>query len=113
MEIKEKSRDNLTKQDLYNLITAPDAKKLSEMEDQEVTIVDWVICTDVNQSTGEMVDLLNILDNNGQVYATNSPTVIRTFKDIINCFGRDFNTIKVFSGTSNRGRKYFMCKYVK
>lgn len=111
MKIIKTSREDLSKKELYFLITDPQIQKMSDLEDTEICVKDFVEYEDVNNTTGEIYTVISIATDLG-TFATNSKTFIECFERIVECFGSDFNTIKVFKATSNKGRKFLQCSYV-
>ena len=111
MEIIKKSREDLNKKELYNMIDNPDISKMSGLAGEDVDVIDWVMYRSVSISTGEEHDVLSIVTSTG-TYATNSPTFIEAFTRIVECFENDFSKIKIFENKSKRGRNFLMCKYV-
>ncbi len=111
MTIIKRSREDLTKADLYKMVTDKTIKKMSTVTGQNLDIEDYVIYEEVNNSTGEIMRILSVKTKTG-AYATNSPTFIESFEKIIECFGSDFKTIGVLEDTSRAGRKYIQCTYI-
>ena len=112
MEILRKSREDMTKKDLYFLVTSPEIKKMRELAGTRVTLIDWVMFNSVDRETGELYKVISIKTDSG-VYATNSPTMIDTFEQILACFGDDFSSINIFEGKSSKGRSFLMCSYAE
>lgn len=110
MEIIKKSRETLDKKDLYMMLTSKAIKKMSEAP-ETLKIEDYVIYNDVRRDTGEIQKLISIKSDQG-VFASNSITFIECFESIVECFGSDFKTIKIFKEKSNRGREFLNCTYV-
>lgn len=111
MEIINKSRE-LTKEETYFLTKARDIQKMQTCVDQQLDIDCWIIYQDTN-SDGEIHDIFSLRTPEGETFATNSPSFIKAFLDILDCFSReDVHTIKVQNGTSKAGRKYLYCVYV-
>lgn len=112
MEILRKSRENMDKKDLYFLVTSPEIKKMRELSGSTVNLIDWVLFNSVDRETGELYKVISIKTDSG-VYATNSPTMIEAFEQIVECFGNEFNSINIFEGKSNKGRSFLMCSYAE
>lgn len=113
MTITMRSRETLTPVELYKLTKNATVQKLSSCEnDVPFTVGDWVIYEDVSLGTGEVREILS-LELGGVNYATNSPTFIREFKDIVEVFGADSmpELVKV-TGVSKAGRTYMTCVVV-
>lgn len=112
MEILRKSREDMNKKDLYFLVTSPEIKKMRELSGSTVNLIDWVLFNSVDRETGELYKVISIKTDSG-VYATNSPTMIEGFEQIVECFGNEFNAINIFEGKSNKGRSFLMCSYAE
>ena len=111
MNIIKKSREDLSNKELYFLLTDPQIQKMGDLENTEINIKDFVEYEDVSKTTGEIYTVISVSTDLG-TFATNSKTFIECFERIVECFGSDFRTIKVFKGTSNKGRKFLQCSYV-
>lgn len=112
MEIINKSHE-LSNEETYFLTKARDIQKMQSVVDQELDITSWVIYTDTNEN-GEIRDILSLRTAEDETFATNSPSFIKAFLDILECFRReDIHTIKVLNGVSKAGRKYLYCVYVR
>lgn len=110
MNIINQSRE-LTKQETYFLTKAQNILKMSALKGQTVDISMWVIYEDVNQK-GEPQTVFSLMTPEHEVYATNSPSFVRCFTDILECFDpEEINRIQVISGTSNAGREFLTCVY--
>ena len=57
--------------------------------------------------------VLSIMDDQGVIYSTNSPTFIREFSDAYDVFGaEDIHHVEIVGGKSKAGRNYITCKYI-
>ena len=102
----------LTKEEKYFLTKAQDVQKMTEAVDQVLDLQAWAIYTDHN-SDGEEVELFAMLTEDGDKFATNSPTFIGAFREILDIFEPDeVKRLKVMSGTSKNNRTYITCAYV-
>lgn len=110
MEILRMSREDLSKKDKYFLVTSPEIKKMKELAGESIELIDWIIYNTVDRETGETYKVLSISTAKG-TFATNSPTMIESFEQIIECFDNDFKVINIFTGKSNKGREFLMCSY--
>ena len=105
------SSENLNPKAIYNLTKSPKTRKISEAVGQVLTVDKWVIYEDADKKTGEARELLAI-DTGAEVFATNSPTFIESFRsgrELFVQYGADVKTIEVISGTSKNGRNYMDC----
>lgn len=112
IEMKSSSRE-LTKVERYRLTLSPEIKTVQDLEDGAIIDV-TAFCefNDVNESTGEVANLLGILDKNGNSYVTQSVTFRRSFNDIADIFSEDADydfKIKKISGVTKAGRPYVNC----
>lgn len=112
IEMKSTSRE-LTKVERYQLTLSPEIKTVQDLEDGSVIDV-TAFCefNDVNDQTGEIANLLGILDKNGNSYVTQSATFRRSFMDIADIFADEAEysfKIKKISGTTKAGRPYVNC----
>ena len=108
------SKGNLTAAEQYYLTAAPNIQKMSTVKGQTLDIDKWCIYTDVNERTGEEIELVSVMTPEHEVYATNSKTFIQTFRKIVEIFGTDgFNRITVGSGMSKAGREFVTAIYAE
>lgn len=101
------SNKELEQSEIYQLTLSPEIQKMRDIVDAELTIVNYCIYTD-NDSDGKEQTLLSVMTDDGDVYATNSGTFIRSFKKIVEMLGTP-KRIKIVSGTSKAGRAYIDC----
>lgn len=110
MEIITSSRE-LTKQEKYFLTKAQNIQKMSAVKNQRVEMDLWCIYQDLNQD-GEEQRIFSMRTPEGEVYATNSPSFLRTFEDILDCFDvEDIKALQILPGTSKAGREFLTCVY--
>lgn len=114
MEIITKSSSELTMKQMYELTKSPEIQRVSDNEEALVKVDAWVLYNDTD-NIGNTREILSILDNEVGVVATNSATFIRNFIEITemcrDC-GAEVHHIKISSGTSKTGRKFYTCVYV-
>lgn len=102
----------LSKEELYFLTKAQDVQKMTEAIGSTFDLVAWCIYTDKN-SDGEEVELFSMRTVDGETFATNSPTFIRAFREILDIFEPDeVSRIKVMDGVSKNNRSFVTCAYV-
>lgn len=116
MNILNKSRENFTVKELYDLTKSPEIMKMSTIApaETELEIVDYIIYEDIN-AKGETQTIVCVKTADGELYATNSPTFTREFKDVVDMcesVGEQLHKIKPIEGTSKNGRKYITCVYL-
>lgn len=110
IEIKRTSRE-LTKVERYRLTLSPEIKTVQDIpDDTQITVSAFCEFNDINEETGEVSNLLGILDKDGTSYVTQSSTFRRSFKDIADIFddGEEF-VIRKISGTTKANRPYVNC----
>lgn len=114
MEIITKSSSELTMKQMYDLTKSPEIQKLSDNDGALVQVDAWVLYKDTDKD-GNTREILSILDSEVGAIATNSVTFIRDFIEITemcrDC-GAEVQHIKISSGTSKAGRKFYTCVYV-
>ena len=110
VEIKRTSRE-LTKVERYRMTLSREIKTIQNIADDTVINVSaFCIFDDINEETGEVSNLLGILDENGNSFVTQSATFRRSFADIADIFddGEEF-AIRKISGETKAGRPYVNC----
>ena len=106
--------ENMNAKLKYDMIKAPDIGKLSDQAGQVLGLTAYILHDEADQQ-GEIIEVLNIRDEDGKVYATNSPVFIREFKTVCEIVGDDMsqvNHIEVISAKSKGGRNYITMKWV-
>ena len=73
-----------------------------------VEVQHYAIYTDVNNATGEVVQLATVMDNNGALFTTNSATFIDDFAAIVEAFP-DVERIRIERMTSKKNREFLTC----
>lgn len=79
-------------------------KKATEV----VNVEHYAIYTDVNNATGEVVQLASIMDDTGTLFTTNSATFIDDFAAIVEAFP-NVEKIRVERMTSKKNREFLTC----
>lgn len=114
MVIIKKSSEELTVKQMYDLTRSPEIQKVSDNDGALVQVDEWVLYNDTDKD-GNTKGILSILDNEAGAVATNSATFIDDFMEIIemctDC-GVEVHHVKISSGTSKAGRKFYTCVYV-
>lgn len=114
MKILSKSNENLTPAQIYNLCKSPTIKKMKDAVDSTIEIDSWLHYIDVN-SKDEEQEILSIATPENEVFATNSPTFIREFIDMLDMMSdmdTEVHTIRVLTGKSKSDRDYITCQYI-
>lgn len=110
VEIKRTSRE-LSKVERYRMTLSPEIKTVQNIPDDTVIKVSaFCVFDDINEETGEVSNLLGILDESGDSFVTQSATFRRSFADIADIFedGEEFSIRKI-SGETKAGRPYVNC----
>lgn len=105
-KIIEKS-ENLDARQLFNMTTGDDLTKISECNGRQFDIEAYVIYTDINGRSGEEQEILTFATSDRDIICTNSATVIRKFRTMLECFTLPITDVIVKSGTSKGGRTYY------
>ena len=114
MEIVRKSSDEMTMKQMYDLTKSPEIQRVSDNEGALVQVDAWALYNDTDKD-GNTREILSILDNEVGAIATNSATFIRDFMEIEEMCaicGVKVQHVKIGSGTSKAGRKFYTCIYV-
>lgn len=104
-----------TPAEIYNLTMNPQTQKMSNFKDSAIRLARHCLYEDVDAKTGEVKEILTIMDENGTVYATNSKTFQDDFFKMVELFegmGATVNEIAIISGTSKSGREFISCKFI-
>ena len=108
-----KTNKELSKKEIYFLTKAQDVMKMSDLGDTTVDLTAWAIYKDFN-ADGEEVELFAMRTAEDETYATNSPTFIAAFRDILDIFApEEVTKLKIMTGTSKNNRTYITCAYVE
>ena len=112
MKIIETNIENLneSKQTLYKL-TMGESLSVQKMDDEELDKsypVDGFVLYEDENNKGETVEILSILSN-GLVLSTVSKTFKTNFFRICDLFGEEPFAIRVSTGNSKNGRRFFDC----
>jgi hypothetical protein len=106
---------NLTMAEMYRLTKSPDVAKLTTMKNQELDLARFIVHEDVT-NTGESITVAAFETEQGEVFATNSPTFTRDFLDILTMCKEAGepapHRIKVLPKMGKSGREYIQCVYL-
>lgn len=101
----------LTKKEIYQMTISPKIQKISDNKGVVIDVAAYCFYSD-EKNDGNTVDILSVMDADGSIYATNSPTFRDDFEKICEIMdGEDFS-IEVISGTSKAGREFVTCALV-
>lgn len=90
---------------LFRLTQSNAVQKLSTQVGQVLEAKDYVIFDDV-KPTGEVVEILAVRTTENEMFGTNSQTMIKGFKAIIEAFGEPV-PFEVLEGIGRSGRTYY------
>ena len=104
MEIIKQS-NNLSKKDVYVLSRSPKIQRMSDNVGAQISVNQYMLYSDVSGDGTKEVTILSI-SNGESVYATNSPTAIREFEEILNIMDGEPFAVEIISGSSKNNRTY-------
>lgn len=112
MKIIETSKD-LTKAEIYLLTKSPLIQTVKNNVGKVVVVKAWCKYSDVN-SRGNEIELLSIVTETNEIFATNSKTFMKAFQDIIDIFGNDSTLppITFVSGKTKSDKEFVTCAYM-
>ena len=100
---------------LYKLSKSPEIAKLATVKGEEIEIANFLVYEDEN-ADGDVTTVASFETVQGELYATNSKTFVRDFRDILSmCVeaGAPMPTkIKVLPKVGKSGREYLQCVYI-
>lgn len=111
----ESSNRELNVEEMYKLTMSPEAQKMSSQKGNILEIDAMLTYWDTDRRTGEEIRLFSIMNKDGEVYTTNSPTFIDEINhitDFCELMNTEVHKIKVGSGISKAGREYITPVYV-
>lgn len=104
-----KTSKELNKKELYKMTMDAGIKKMKDFVGASIEVYAYCVYTDFNSKDNKEVEILSVMDTDGAVYATNSPTFKKDFMNIAALMeGEDFS-VGVTSGTSKAGREFITC----
>lgn len=107
---------NLDKKTKYNMMKAPDMEKMSAHVGDVISVKCFLMRDDdimIDEGVIKHNFILSIMDDQGVIYSTNSPTFIREFNAAYEVFGaEDIHHVEIVGGRSKAGRNYITCKYI-
>ena len=111
MTIINRTSKELTKKEIYQMTMSPKIQKISDNKGVVIDVAAYCFYSD-EKADGNTIDILSVMDADGSIYATNSPTFRDDFERICEIMdGEDFS-IQVISGTSKAGREFVTCALV-
>ena len=110
MKIIEKSA-GLNERQVFTITHGNNLVKLSDNDGRQFDIVEYILYSDADPKTGEERELLALVTNDGDILSTNSATVIRTFRDMLEQFELPIKDVVIESGTSKNGRTFYDIRF--
>lgn len=102
----------LSPKETYLLCKAQNVQKMSDNIGVQFNVKAWAIYEEEDKKEeGKVNTILSLTDGECSM-ATNSPTFIESFMDIVDIFGNSNYHITVHEGISKNGRKFIQCIYV-
>lgn len=116
LNIIKKSSENITKKDVFKMTKNQNIRTMKTVDDGSImTVVHWCLFED-NNSSGEVVEILSIMNESGEVFATNSKSFKDMFFDIIDILdeGDDVEGFEIekLGGKTKAGRDFVTCALV-
>lgn len=102
-----KSRE-LSNQELYLLTMSPKTESVKNHVGERIDVSAWVVFEDADKKSGEVRSVLSILNPEGEVFSTISPTFQSDFLDMADIFHNEFS-FEIISGKSRAGRDFVTC----
>ena len=110
LEIIRKSDETMTKKDIFMLTKNQKIRTVKSLENgAKINVTHWIEFYDVNGSTGEKVEILSMMDENGECFATNSESFKEMFFDIVDIMEGENFTIEKLGGKTKAGRDFVTC----
>lgn len=110
LEIIRKSDEEMSKKDIFMMTKNQGIKTVKSLSNgAKINVVHWVEFSDVNADTGEAVDILSMMDENGECYATNSKSFKDMFFDIVDIMEGERFIIEKLGGKTKAGRDFVTC----
>nr|DAJ64759.1 MAG TPA: ssDNA binding protein [Caudoviricetes sp.] len=111
MNIIKTSKENMSVKEIYALTKSPKINKMSTAVGMILPVAAYALYEDTDKD-GNTHQILSIMSDDGDVYATNSPTFEREFGDIVAIceqFGEKLDAIEIVEGTAKSGRTFITC----
>lgn len=102
----------LDKKTLYELTKSPKVGKMRNATGSVLEINAAIIYEDTN-ADGETRRILSIRTPEGELFATNSPTCVQEFEDLLDIFGEELRCVEIVSMRARSGREFITCVYAE
>lgn len=100
---------------LYKLSKSPEIAKLATVKGEEIEIANFLVYED-ESADGNVTTVASFETVQGELYASNSKTFVRDFRDILEmCVEAGApmpKKIKVLPKVGKSGREYLQCVYI-
>lgn len=108
-----KSETEMTKKDVFMLTKNQKIRTVKSLQDgAKINVNHWIKFEDVKEDSGEIVEILSIMDSDGECYATNSKSFKEMFADIVSIMDGESFTIEKIGGVSKAGRQFVTCALI-
>ncbi len=107
------SSPNTTSETTMKLVFPANPIKFKDCIGASIDITDYVQFEENDTETGEIKSILSVMDSDGRIYASNSPSFQKDFfttRDLCEQLNIEFKTIEIYSGTSKKGRTFIYCR---
>lgn len=103
----------LDKKDIYFLTKANNTQKMSDAAGQTLEASIWALYEDAN-SDGEVHTIFSMKTPEGEIYATNSESFVRSINDMLDVFDPDeIEKIQVIANKSKNNRTFLTAAFVE
>lgn len=106
MTIIKRYPSDMNKETTYRLLKSPKIRRMSDFAGATLKINAWIHTEDLDNTTGELRPIIAIMDDTGEVMATNSATFVREFLDLIEIFGDSLPAVEILQRRSKNGRNF-------
>lgn len=113
IKIIEKSNTEMTKKDIFMLTKNQKIRTVKSLQDgAKINVSHWIKFQDVKEDSGEIVEILSIMGDTGECYATNSKSFKDMFADIVEIMDGESFSIEKIGGVSKAGRQFVTCALI-
>lgn len=109
-----KDSGSISPEELYFMTKSPNVQKMTTQKGKQIAVSKWAVYEEVDDNNIPM-QILSVLTPDGEMFATNSPTFIKDFCEMVeffNGYGMEVHTVEVISGRSKNDREFITCTYV-
>ena len=110
MEIIRKSDEEMTKKDIFMMTKNQKIRTVKSLENgAKINVTHRIEFSDVNSGTGDKVEILSMMDETGECFATNSKSFKAMFFDIVDIMDGEKFAIEKRGGKTKAGRDFVTC----